>query len=418
MFERHQGGERVILVHVNFVAVDQQEDFQEFQLLATSSGAKPVATVISSSQKPAPKYFVGSGKAAEIAQCVQENKADLVLFNHELSPAQERNCETLFKCRVLSRTGLILDIFAQRAHTFEGKLQVELAQLQHIATRLVRGWTHLERQKGGIGLRGPGETQLESDRRLIRGRIKTIQQRLVKVQAQRTQNRRARRKAAIPIVALAGYTNAGKSTLFNALTAANVYAADQLFATLDPTLRKVEVPGLGAVILVDTVGFISHLPHGLVNAFRATLEETREADLILHIIDAADVRRQENITQVETVLNEIGAATVPRLNIYNKIDLLEYSVPRLEQDAQNSIKSVYISASKEQGLDLVYQALSTHLQPENVCKTVLLAPEQSRLRAQLYAINAVQAEKIDEQGICHLNIQLPCADYQRLFHKS
>ncbi|MDX1698637.1 MAG: ribosome rescue GTPase HflX, partial [Thiohalobacterales bacterium] len=313
MFERPESGERAVLVHINFPDAVDEEDLQEFTELVNSAGAVIAATVTGTRGKPEPRLFIGQGKAMEIRDVVRGQKAEVVIFNHALSPSQERNLERELSCRVLDRTGLILDIFAQRARSFEGKLQVELAQLRHLSTRLVRGWTHLERQKGGIGLRGPGETQLESDRRMLNARIKVINRRLEKVEKQRDQGRRSRRRAAVPTVSLVGYTNAGKSTLFNALSGADAYAADQLFATLDPTLRRIEVRGVGPLVLADTVGFIRHLPHDLVAAFRATLEETRRADLLLHVIDAQDPDRHSHMEQVNAVLEEIGAADVPQI---------------------------------------------------------------------------------------------------------
>ena len=311
MFDRYEAGEQAILVHVDLTDEGAREDLAELQMLASSAGANQLAVITCRRDVPQPKYFVGTGKAQEIAFEVKQLGADLVIFNHALTPAQERNLEKLFECRVLDRTTLILDIFAQRARTHEGKLQVELAQLRHISSRLVRGWTHLERQKGGIGLRGPGETQLETDRRLIRERITNILSRLEKVEKQREQGRRARMRNEIPVVSLVGYTNAGKSTLFNRLTASDVYAANQLFATLDPTLRRLELDEVGTVIFADTVGFIRHLPHDLVAAFKATLQETREADLQLHVIDCADERMDDNIAQVQHVLAEIEADDLP-----------------------------------------------------------------------------------------------------------
>ena len=313
MFDRYQAGEQAILVHIDFPDENAREDLQEFEMLVASAGVNSLCVVTGKRDKPHSKFFVGSGKAQEVADAVKLHDANIVLFNHSLSPSQEKQLEALCQCRVVDRTTLILDIFAQRARTHEGKLQVELAQLKHISTRLIRGWTHLERQKGGIGLRGPGETQLETDRRLLRERMTAIRKRLEKVEKQRQQGRRARSRAEIPTVSLVGYTNAGKSTLFNRITEAGVYAADQLFATLDPTLRRIDVDEVGRVILADTVGFIRHLPHDLVAAFKATLTETREADLLLHVIDIADDRRRENIEQVEEVLKEIGAGEVPQL---------------------------------------------------------------------------------------------------------
>lgn len=329
-----------------------REDLEEFRELAQSAGARVLSIVTGSRQVPDSKYFVGTGKAEEIRQQVLTQKAQLVLINHNLSPTQERNLERLLQCRVLDRTGLILDIFAQRARSFEGKLQVELAFLSHMSTRLVRGWTHLERQRGGIGLRaGPGETQLEVDRRLIRNRIKAIKKRLEKVRKQREQGRRARSRKDIPTIALVGYTNVGKSTLFNVLTGAEVYSANQLFATLDPTLRRVFLPGGGAVILADTVGFIRHLPHQLVEAFRATLEEVGKADLLLHVVDVQDPERAAHRVQVDQVLEEIGAKEVPRILVYNKIDLCPEIEPRLEPAHQEHPACAWVSAEKKQGIE-------------------------------------------------------------------
>ncbi len=323
MFDRPRLGERAILVHIDLKSEGQREHLQEFRELAQSAGACVIDTVDGSRQTADPRYFIGSGKVDQIAELVTQLDAELVLFNHTLSPSQERNLEARLKCRVLDRTGLILDIFAQRARSFEGKLQVELAQLKHLSTRLVRGWTHLERQKGGIGLRGPGETQLETDRRLIGARIKQLKLRLKKYTEQRNLGSRARRRAMIPAVSLVGYTNAGKSTLFNTLTDSGVYAADQLFATLDPTLRKLELAGVGHCVLADTVGFIRHLPHDLVEAFRSTLEETAQADVLLHVIDASDPERNAYIEQVNDVLKQIGAEDTPQIRVYNKIDLTD-----------------------------------------------------------------------------------------------
>ncbi|HCB43376.1 MAG TPA: GTPase HflX, partial [Pseudomonas sp.] len=327
-FERHEGGERAILVHLEGLDEQRQEDPQEFIELVRSAGAENAGFLTISRHQPTPRFLIGSGKVDELRALVKASEGELVIFNHTLTPSQERNLERELECRVIDRTGLILDIFAQRARTHEGKLQVELAQLDHLSTRLVRGWTHLERQKGGIGLRGPGETQLETDRRLLRVRIKQITKRLEKVRSQRDQARRARRRAEIPVVSLVGYTNAGKSTLFNTLTVSEVYAADQLFATLDPTLRRIDLADIGPVILADTVGFIRHLPHKLVEAFRATLEESSQADLLLHVIDAADEERESNVDQVHHVLGEIGALELPMLEVYNKIDLIDGFEPQ------------------------------------------------------------------------------------------
>ncbi|MDR3476649.1 MAG: GTPase HflX [Gammaproteobacteria bacterium] len=416
MIDRPAGGERAVLVHIDFPDSGMQEDLSEFKELARSAGAEEVAVIKGHRHAPEPKYFVGSGKADEIRASVVAHKAELVLFNHALSPGQERNLERLLECRVLDRTGLILDIFAQRARSFEGKLQVELALLKHMSSRLVRGWTHLERQRGGIGLRGPGETQLETDRRLIRHRIKLISQRLIKVRQQRDQGRRARHKAIVPTVALVGYTNAGKSTLFNRLCGAEVYVANQLFATLDPTLRRIELPELGPVILADTVGFIRHLPHDLVDAFRATLEEVCEADLLLHVVDLHDERMQSNITQVNSVLESIGGDSVPQVLVYNKIDLLPGFLPRIDHVSAEQITRVWVSAQEGKGMAELQTALVTLLGQNLVQRLLVLKPQDAKVRAALYQLNAVQSETIDEEGNFHLLVRLPKVELEKLFH--
>jgi GTP-binding protein HflX len=414
MFERPQVGERAILVHIGFHGAPDPEELHEFQELARSAGADPVALVTGQRQVPDRRLFVGSGKAEEIHMLVQSGEADLVIFDHDLSPSQERNLEKLFEARVLDRTGLILDIFAQRARSHEGKLQVELAQLRHLSTRLVRGWTHLERQKGGIGLRGPGETQLETDRRLLGQRIDQIRRRLERVDSQRDQSRRARRRTETPTVSLVGYTNAGKSTLFNRLTHAHVYARDQLFATLDPTLRRLELSRAGAVVLADTVGFVSRLPHDLVAAFKSTLQETAEADLLLHVIDAAGSQRVENIAEVEDVLSQIGAHEIPRLNIYNKIDLIEGAQPRIDRDESGRPTAVWLSAERGDGCELLQQVLDEWFGGESIRRRVCLPPAEARLRALLFREARVLHETVDDQGGCCLEVELAPRDYERL----
>ncbi|OWV31378.1 ribosome rescue GTPase HflX [Halomonas campaniensis] len=412
-FERPDAGETAVLVHVDFHDEQKREDPGEFLELVRSAGAEPATLLTASRHRPDSRTFIGSGKLEELRALLAAHEAELVIFNHSLSPSQERNVEQELKCRVLDRTGLILDIFAQRARTHEGKLQVELAQLEYMSTRLVRGWTHLERQKGGIGLRGPGETQLETDRRLLRGRIKSIHKRLDKVRSQRDQNRRARARAEIHSVSLVGYTNAGKSTLFNALTNSEVYAADQLFATLDPTLRRLEIEDVGPVVMADTVGFIRHLPHKLVEAFQATLQEASEASLLVHVIDAADPDRELNMEQVELVLKEIGADDVPVLKVMNKIDKLD-SAPRIERDGHGMPEVVWLSAQQGQGLELLHEALSERLANDVIGFSLTLTPEQGKLRAGLHELNAVREEAFDEQGHSVLDVRLPRRDFNQL----
>lgn len=413
-FERHEGGERAILVHLDGQDSEAREDPQEFQELALSAGADIVAFLNVPSARLTAKYLIGSGKVEELRDQVKAVEADLVIFNHVLTPSQERNLERVFECRVLDRTGLILDIFAQRARTHEGKLQVELAQLDHLSTRLVRGWTHLERQKGGIGLRGPGETQLETDRRLLRVRIRQIKQKLEKVRSQREQARRGRKRADIPSVSLVGYTNAGKSTLFNALTESDVYAANQLFATLDPTLRRLELDDLGPIVLADTVGFIRHLPHKLVEAFRATLEESSNSDLLLHVIDAHEPERMAQIEQVMAVLGEIGAQALPLLEVYNKLDLLEGVEPQIQRDADGKPLRVWLSARDGRGLPLLKQAIAELLGDDLFVGTLCLPQRLARLRAQFFALGAVQSEGHAEDGSSLLAVRLPRIELNRL----
>ena len=406
--------ERAILVQINFgknsKSTSAQQDEQEFKELVRSAGAQDSSLITGSRYSPDPRLFVGSGKAEEIKTAVIQSKADVVIFDHALSPAQERNLERFIECRVLDRTALILDIFAQRAQSHEGKLQVELAQLKHMSTRLVRGWTHLERQKGGIGMRGPGETQLETDRRLLAVRIKQINKRLEKVSKQREQGRQLRQKTEIPTVSLVGYTNAGKSTLFNKITGSAVYAADQLFATLDPTLRRVNLPDQQSIVLADTVGFIRDLPHDLVAAFRATLQETIEADLILHVIDSNDEQRDYYREQVNNVIHELGAEKVPQLEVMNKIDLTE-QVAHFEEAHSGLPSRVWLSAVTAEGIPELLERLS-EVFAKNVFKGKLrLHPALARLRAQFYEDEAIVEEKISEKGEYLLDI---CIQKRRL----
>ena len=413
MFERPATGERAILVHMDIHDETHREDLAEFIELVTSAGAEVAEVATTSRHRPEAKYFIGIGKAEEIAERVKQTQAEVVLFNHALSPSQERNLEKLLHCRVLDRTGLILDIFAQRARSFEGKLQVELAQLRHMSTRLIRGWTHLERQKGGIGLRGPGETQLESDRRMLALRIKQINKRLEKVRKQREQGRQGRRKAEVPTISLVGYTNAGKSTLFNRLTDDHVYVQDQLFATLDPTLRSVNLANDVHVIFADTVGFIRHLPHDLVNAFRSTLQETAEAHLLLHIIDAADDNRDDHIAEVENVLEQINADKIPRIQVMNKIDACDIA-PRVDVDDEGRVRRVWLSAMSGEGIELLQQVLCDYFRDETVRAAIRLKPSQARLRALLFELGAIRKETVDDNGEFHLDISIGRRDLNQL----
>lgn len=406
MFERPQQGERAVLVHLTIRTADSPDSLQELQELTESAGAEVVGTVTGSRNTPDPGYYIGQGKLEEIDALIRATEAEVIIFDHALSPAQERNLERSLKCRVLDRTGLILDIFAQRASTFEGKLQVELAQLKHLSTRLIRGWTHLERQKGGIGLRGPGETQLETDRRLIGQRIKQINSRLEKVRSQREESRKSRRRADVATISLVGYTNAGKSTLFNRLTGARVYAADQLFATLDPTLRRIEIPGTGPLVVSDTVGFIRHLPHDLVAAFRATLEETRQADLLLHVIDASCEDRRERIENVEEVIHEIDAAAVPVIEVWNKIDLLKDILPKIEYGENGLPRRVWLSSATGAGMEELFRAIAEFFRQHKTSHWIKVPMRAGNIRAMLYEMGAVQEEQIDDETNWKLRIEI------------
>jgi GTP-binding protein HflX len=406
VFERPRTGERAVLVRLGLGAQVDPEDLQEFRQLAVSAGAEPVATVTGRRDRPDPRFFMGSGKADEVRVVAEDHAADVILVDHALSPSQERNLEKLTGRRVLDRNSLILDIFAQRARSFEGKLEVELAQLKHIATRLVRGWTHLERQKGGIGMRGPGETQLETDRRLIGQRMRVLTKRLEKIQQQRETGRQMRAEIPVPSLALVGYTNAGKSTLFRSLTGADAYVADQLFATLDPTVRRITLPGGTAVVAADTVGFIRELPHELVAAFQSTLTEARAATLLLHVVDASDPRRDEHIAQVDAVLEQIGASGIPQIILYNKIDRLEVE-PRVDRDAEGRVTAVWISAERRLGLDLLSGAIAERLARFARLARLRVPAAAGAVRSRLYAAKAVREEHSADDGSIELMVELP-----------
>ena len=413
MFERPRGGERAILVGVAIGHAVDPHDTAEFKALAASAGTLGVGLVLASRPRPDPKYFVGSGKAEEIRACAEQHDAEVVLVDQTLTPSQERNLEKLTNRRVLDRNGLILDIFAQRARSFEGKLQVELAQLSHLSTRLVRGWTHLERQKGGIGLRGPGETQLETDRRLIAKRIRTLRTRLEKLDRQRETGRHVRREVPVPTVALVGYTNAGKSTLFNALTGSATYVADQLFATLDPTVRRVDLSGIGEVVLADTVGFVRALPHELIAAFRSTLQEARDADLLLHVVDASDPLRNVRIAQVREVLGGIGAGSIRELLVFNKIDLVAESA-RVIAGADGVPAQAWVSAASTAGLAGLREAIAQAVRPNQVRRTLHLEMHAAAVRSDLYRRNAVRAERQCDDGSWELDVELDVAELAKL----
>jgi GTP-binding protein HflX len=416
LFERPRSGERAILLHASPGGLPDLNEREEFAELAVSAGAVIVDQLVSNRRRPDSRHFIGKGKLDDVKQSVVEHDAELVISSAPLSPSQERNLESVLKCRVLDRAGLILDIFAQRARSFEGKLQVELAQLRHLSTRLVRGWTHLERQKGGIGLRGPGETQLETDRRLIGKRIRQLKERLENVDSRRTMNRQNRVRAEIPTVALVGYTNAGKSTLFNALTQADVYVEDQLFATLDPTVRRLELPDGNAVILADTVGFVRDLPHELIAAFRSTLQEAREADLILHLIDASDPNRWQRVRQVNAVLKELDADRVPQIRVYNKIDKLDRP-PRLTNNQQGEGRAVWLSAVTGEGIPLLLDAVARRLSRQKIHGIIRLDTSQGRLRALLFEMGAVMQESPADGGGWMLELEMEERDFRRFLKR-
>ncbi len=404
--------EKAVLVHVDFYHESDREDLDEFYELVDSAGAEVCTLLGTKRQRPDSKYFVGKGKAEEIQQAVELHEADVVIVNHALTPAQERNLSELVQCQVLDRVGLILDIFAQRARSHEGKLQVELALLKRMSTRLVKGWTHLDRQ-GGIGARGPGETQLESDRRLVQGRIKSLERKIEKVRKQRGLGQEARKRTDIPVITIIGYTNAGKSTLFNQMTSAGVYAEDRLFATLDSTLRRVHLPGAGRVIFADTVGFIRHIPHDLVSAFRSTLEETREADLLVHLVDASDVHREEKIEDVHEVIREVGAESVPQLIVFNKIDRLEPAVPaKVDRNSEGIPQRVWISAQSGAGIDLLLDSVASFFKGAFLTVTLTLKVDAGKRRAELYSLGSILDEGFDEEGNSLFKMSLTEQEWQ------
>jgi len=411
-------GERTVLVNVELTSNRQQSNgIDEFRQLALSSGLNIVQTITVKRNSTEAKFFIGTGKVEELASIVNINEVDLVIFSLQLSPTQERNLEKTLKCQVMDRTGLILDIFALRAKSFEGKLQVELAQLRHLSTRLVRGWTHLERQKGGIGLRGPGETQLETDKRLISKRIKYLNKRLEKVHKQHDLGRKSRRKKDLPMISLAGYTNAGKSTLFNQLTNSHVYADDKLFATLDSTIRRVILPAAGEAVVADTVGFIQDLPHELVAAFKSTLEETRQANVLLHVVDASDNDNGDKIEQVEDIIAQIGAQEVPSIIVMNKIDQMSDFHPRVDKDYAGNIYRVWLSAHTGEGIDLLYQALSERLSGMMTYAGIQLDVQSAYIRSEIHKVGFIQKEKMNEFGQWLLEINVTRHYLKRLLGK-
>ncbi len=416
MFDRKKIGEKATLVYFsNNIDTDNRED-NEFMELSRASGANLVGEINARFRYPNAKYLIGKGKIEELQACLIGNNSDLIIFDTTLSPSQEKNLEKKLSCRVVDRTGLILDIFAQRARSFEGKLQVELAQLRHISTRLIRGWTHLERQKGGIGLRGPGETQLETDRRLINKRIKQLKARLERVDKRRKMNRKNRSRAGIPTVAIVGYTNAGKSTLFNQLTGSSEFVKDQLFATLDPVMRRLDIKNAGPIILSDTVGFIRDLPHDLVAAFKATLQEAKEADLILHTIDASDPDRLERIGQVNRILAQLDASNVPQIRVYNKIDKNEVG-NIFEAPCNEHERSVWLSAKTGQGIEKLNSVLANFLKKNVILGEIKLDNKQGRQRAKLFQMGAVKTENIQEDGSWNLILEIKKEDIYSFLKK-
>ena len=397
---------RALTVYVDINSSTDNHDSEEFIELVHSSGLDIVGNMRAPRHSPDAQYYVGKGKVEEISELASELDADVIIFNQPLSPAQERNLEKSINLRVIDRIGLILDIFAQRARTYEGKLQVELAQLQHLSTRLIRGWTHLERQKGGIGLRGPGETQLETDRRLIGQRIKMINQRLQKVRKQRLQSRQKRKKNAVPVVSLVGYTNVGKSTLFNYLTDSKVYAANQLFATLDPTLRRIQTPAGRTIILTDTVGFIQDLPPELVESFKATLDEVGEADILIHVIDVDLDNRQQRINEVNSIINKIGATHVPQIEVYNKVDAHDNQSARIDEHNDNQHPRIWLSALSGEGIDLLLNKIDELTSQARQIHYLRIPMSAGQLRAKLFDLGAVRHEDIEEQGSWLMEIEL------------
>jgi|TARA_B100001964_G_scaffold245373_1_gene331929 GTP-binding protein HflX len=398
--------QRALLVYVDFKNFRVNSEYNEFCELVKSTGLEIVSTIKTTRLRADARLFIGVGKAEEIRVTAEKHDTDVVIFNRLLTPAQERNLEILFDIRVIDRIGLILDIFAQRALSYEGKLQVELAQLQHLTTRLIRGWTHLERQKGGIGLRGPGETQLETDRRLIGRRIKAIKERIQKVRKQRYQSRQQRKKQNIPVISFVGYTNAGKSTLFNYLTNANVKVEDQLFATLDPTLRRINTDNGNEIILTDTVGFIRDLPHELIESFKATLDEVKEADLLIHIIDVDQEQRQQRIDEVNQVISMIGASHVAQIEVYNKIDIHSAQKRRIEISENNKITRIWLSSRTGEGVDLLLEAMNRYLNKHKRPHYINIPVSAGQLRAKLFDIGAVKQENIDDMGGWVMRVEL------------